>query len=42
MSFTRDADGIAKKGKTQGNLIGMNGPVVMGRNGGKKMLALHL
>ena len=36
MSFTREADGIAKKGKTQGKNIGNSGPTVMGRNGGKK------
>jgi hypothetical protein len=35
MSFTREADGIAKKGKTKGKNIG-NGPSVMGFNGGKK------
>lgn len=35
MSFTKDADGIANKGKTKGKLIG-NGPSVMGRNGGLK------
>ena len=35
MSFTKDADGIANKGKTKGKLIG-NGPSVMGFNGGKK------
>jgi len=36
MSFTREADGIAKKGKTKGKNIGNSGPSVMGFNGGKK------
>lgn len=36
MSFTKDADGISKKGKTKGKNIGDNGPSVMGRNGGLK------
>lgn len=36
MAFTKSADGIAKKGKTEGRNLGDNGPKVMGLNGGKK------
>ena len=35
MSFKSGANGVEKKGKTKGKLIG-NGPSVMGRNGGLK------
>jgi hypothetical protein len=34
--FKKDADGIAKKGKTEGKNLGDNGPIVMGLHGGKK------
>ena len=36
MAFTKSADGIAKKGKTEGRNLGDSGPKVMGLNGGKK------
>jgi hypothetical protein len=41
MAFTRSADGIAKKGKTEGTNLGDSGPTVgiqkygKGKNGGK-------
>jgi hypothetical protein len=34
--FKKDADGIAKKGKTDGENLGNSGPKVMGLGGGKK------
>jgi len=33
--FKRDADGIAKKGKTDGKNLGNDGSKVMGNKGGK-------
>jgi len=36
MAFTKSADGIAKKGKTEGRNLGDSGPNVMGNKGGKK------
>lgn len=36
MAFTKSADGIAKKGKTEGRNLGNDGSKVMGLNGGKK------
>lgn len=35
MAFTRSADGIAKKGKTDGKNLGDSGPAVGMMNGGK-------
>jgi hypothetical protein len=35
MAFTRSADGIAKKGKTEGKNLGDNGPSVGIQTGGK-------
>lgn len=36
MGFKRDADGIAKKGKTEGRNLGDDGHKVLGMKGGKK------
>jgi hypothetical protein len=36
MAFTKSADGIAKKGKTEGRNLGDDGSKVMGLKGGKK------
>jgi len=36
MAFVKSADGIVKKGKTQGTNLGNSGPTVMRDNGGKK------
>jgi len=36
MAFVKSADGIVKKGKTQGTNLGNSGPTVMGNDGGKK------
>jgi hypothetical protein len=33
--FKRDADGVAKKGKTDGKNLGNDGPKVLGMKGGK-------
>jgi hypothetical protein len=35
MAFTKSADGIAKKGKTEGRNLGDSGPTVKGMMGGK-------
>lgn len=35
MAFTRSADGIAKKGKTQGTNLGDSGPTAKMMSGGK-------
>ena len=35
MSYTRAADGIAKKGKTEGKNLGNSGPVAPNPTGGK-------
>lgn len=35
MAFTRSADGIAKKGKTDGKNLGNSGPTVGVQHGGK-------
>jgi hypothetical protein len=35
MAFTRSADGIAKKGKTEGKNLGDSGPIVKEMMGGK-------
>lgn len=35
MAFTRSADGIAKKGKTEGKNLGDSGPAVGMMSGGK-------
>ena len=35
MAFTRSADGIAKKGKTEGKNLGNSGPAVGIMSGGK-------
>jgi hypothetical protein len=35
MAFTKSADGIAKKGKTEGRNLGDSGSKVMGNKGGK-------
>ena len=35
MAFTRSADGIAKKGKTDGTNLGNSGPTVKMTSGGK-------
>ena len=35
MAFTRSADGIAKKGKTEGKNLGNSGPAVGMMDGGK-------
>jgi hypothetical protein len=35
MAFTREADGIAQKGKTAGKNLGDSGPSVATQNGGK-------
>jgi hypothetical protein len=35
MAFTRSADGIAKKGKTEGKNLGDSGPTVGTQHGGK-------
>jgi hypothetical protein len=35
MAFTRSADGIAKKGKTEGKNLGDSGPTVKMMDGGK-------
>ena len=35
MAYTRSADGIAKKGKTEGKNLGDSGPVVKEMMGGK-------
>jgi hypothetical protein len=36
MAFTRSADGIAKKGKTDGQNLGNSGPTAKQTMGGKK------
>ena len=36
MAYTRSADGIAKKGKTEGKNLGDSGPTVGQMKGGKK------
>jgi hypothetical protein len=36
MAYTRSADGIAKKGKTEGKNYGDSGPVAKETMGGKK------
>jgi hypothetical protein len=36
MAFTREADGVAQKGKTAGKNLGDSGPSVAIQNGGKK------
>ena len=36
MAYTKAADGIAKKGKTKGTNLGIDGPSVGIQNGGKK------
>ena len=36
MAFTRSADGIAKKGKTEGKNLGNSGPISKQTMGGKK------
>ncbi len=36
MAFKKAADGIAKKGKTQGKNLGDSGPTVAIQKGGKK------
>jgi len=36
MAYTRSADGIAKKGKTEGNNLGNSGPKQKEMMGGKK------
>lgn len=36
MGYKKAADGIAKKGKTEGKNLGDDGSKVMGLNGGKK------
>ena len=36
MAYTRSADGIAKKGKTDGTNLGDSGPKVKIQSGGKK------
>jgi hypothetical protein len=36
MAFTRSADGIAKKGKTEGKNLGDSGPTAKETMGGKK------
>jgi hypothetical protein len=36
MAFTRSADGIAKKGKTEGKNLGDSGPTAGQTKGGKK------
>ena len=37
MAYTRNADGIASKGKTKGKNFGNNGVKVLGMKGGKKV-----
>ena len=37
MAYKRVADGIAKKGKTEGKNLGDNGAKVLGMKGGKKV-----
>jgi hypothetical protein len=36
MAYTRSADGIAKKGKTEGKNLGNSGPTTKQTMGGKK------
>ena len=36
MAFTKSADGIAKKGKTEGKNLGDSGPIAKEIKGGKK------
>jgi len=36
MAYTRSADGIAKKGKTEGKNLGDSGPTAKMTGGGKK------
>ena len=36
MAYTRSADGIAKKGKTEGKNLGNSGPTAKETMGGKK------
>ena len=36
MAYTRSADGIAKKGKTEGKNLGIDGPTSKEMMGGKK------
>lgn len=36
MAYTRSADGIAKKGKTEGKNLGDSGPIAGIMSGGKK------
>ena len=36
MTYTRSADGIAKKGKTEGKNLGNSGPIQKEMMGGKK------
>jgi hypothetical protein len=36
MAYKRNADGIAKKGKTKGKNLGNDGAKVLGMKGGKK------
>jgi hypothetical protein len=36
MAYKRNADGIAKKGKTEGKNLGNEGAKVLGMKGGKK------
>lgn len=36
MAYTRSADGIAQKGKTDGRNLGNSGPVAANPKGGKK------
>ena len=37
MAFTKSADGVAKKGKTNTKNFGANGAKVLGMKGGKKV-----
>jgi len=42
MTFKKAADGIAKKGKTEGKNYGDDGAKVLGLKGGKKSAGEHL
>jgi hypothetical protein len=40
MAFTKSANGIAKKGKTEGKNLGNSGPSVMGQKGASKKMGV--
>lgn len=42
MAFTKSADGIAKKGKTDGENLGNSGPSIQAMHGGKPTKGSHV